>query len=119
MSDISPQYQNTNLFTRLYSSSIEFAFFICQSIPQIFAVVVVVWCVRVRDAGLGRKMAILDEDVELRPAAKPVFVKAWPKLRLVFLRGVFDEDGEVTTQEFELFARSPVWRSHVEENKME
>jgi hypothetical protein len=34
----------------------------------------ITWCIRVRGASLRWKLAILDEDVELRPAAEPIFV---------------------------------------------
>ena len=74
----------------------------------------IVWRIGPRSAGLRWKLAVLDEDIELRPVAKPVLVQTWPELGLVFLRSIVDKDGDVATQELELFIGSPVWRGHGE-----
>jgi len=76
--------------------------------------VVTVWGIGVRGASLRWKLAILDEDIELRPVAEPILVQPWPKLGLVVVCRIVDEDGDVAAQEIELFTGSPVFRSHAE-----
>ena len=101
---------------RLYGCAVELAFLLGQLVSR-NRCVWILWRVRIGDGSLGWKLTIFYEDVELWPAAKPIFAQACPELRLFFLCSVVNKDRDVAAEELELLASGPVWRSHVRERR--